>query len=146
MIEASPLQNKRAVRFSENPVSKVHIVERVDKAYILSMFYQADDFAYFRYERKLELEFERDESRRRRSAALRQRDSMDLTRSYLGPQAQTQAPLTPPRPARSQMPNRSRIRSSLSPPPSSMRALRPCSQRSPTRAPSGLKKPMALAA
>ena len=69
---------KRRIRFAEDPVSDVFIVNRIAESLILTLFYQPEDFARWRYERNVEI-MEMEGGQRRRP----QRCSMDLTRANL---------------------------------------------------------------
>ena len=161
-VTASPsTKPKRRIRFNEDPVSDIFIVNRIADNLILTMFYQPEDFARFRYERELERMEMEGAARRRR---MRQRDSMDLLRSNLS------VPLAPrfqPTPAQAKIQRPSAVQTSIPCPVSPMRSLspmrrpsgtgsgggsispmRPCSRGRPNRGPAGKggKRPMALAA
>ena len=69
-------KSKRSIRFEEDPVSDIFIVNRICESLILTMFYQPEDFARFRYERNIEM-MENQAGRRR----FPPRCSMDLTKA-----------------------------------------------------------------
>jgi hypothetical protein len=145
---------KRNIRFNEDPVSDIFIVNRIPMDLVLTMFYQPEDFARFRYEREME-RYEKGEQRKRR---FRQRDSMDLLRNN---NVVPVAPLRPPTPAQAKIQRPHVVQTtpcpvspmrSLSPVPGGRRSIspttRPCSRGRPNHGPAGKggKRPMALAA
>ena len=90
--EATNELRRSVVRFGDDPVSDVFIVNRVDDKYKLELFYQPEDFTLFRHERNMEIreEMERminsaqqQEEEQQRRPRLPKRDSMDLRSNQL---------------------------------------------------------------
>ena len=77
-------KNRRIARFSEDPVSDVFIVNRVDSKYNLELFYQPEDFTLFRHERNMEIREEMERNiNAQRQRQFPKRDSMDLRSNQL---------------------------------------------------------------
>ncbi|CAB9505424.1 expressed unknown protein [Seminavis robusta] len=153
----TPKSMRRSIRFDEDPVSDIFIVNRICESLILTMFYQPEDFARFRYERNIEMmELQQQQGGRRRFP---QRCSMDLVRNNMAVPAAPPREVDPlrvkiqrPKSTRGISPVRSSTGRSASPVQNGrqLSPLRPCSRRRPQTHSrpknSGGKRPMALAA